>query len=168
MSVSYSIPLTEDHIVRTYAQHRALQTSRLWLMWPIKLLCALGLVGLLGLGIFAKLYAIAVFAIFFLALLAMGPRFDYWSMRRRWRRHPQFNKQMQIVASEDGVTFATPTSSGNFQWPAHTRGVVRPAGVILYTSPADYYWLPDDAITIGTPAEVRELLRAKFPQDAVV
>ena len=100
MSVVYTIPLTDDHIVETYAQHRTQQKALLWLAWPMKIICALGLLALLGVGVFAKVYFVAAFAAFFLLLLAMGPRFDYWSMRRRWRRHPQFNELLRIEAAD--------------------------------------------------------------------
>ena len=168
MSVVYTIPLTDDHIVETYAQQRTQQRALLWLAWPIKIICALGLIALLGVGVFAKVYFVAAFAVFFLLLLAMGPRFDYWSMRRRWRRHPQFNELLQIEAGDAGLTFSTPKSSGTAQWSVYTSAVVRPQGVLLYSTKWEYLWLPDKAIAEGSAAEVRELLRAKFAvQDAV-
>ena len=168
MSVVYTIPLTDDHIVETYAQHRTQQKALLWLAWPMKIICALGLLALLGVGVFAKVYFVAAFAAFFLLLLAMGPRFDYWSMRRRWRRHPQFNELLRIEAADSGLTFTTPKSSGSAQWSVYTSAVARPQGVLLYSTKWEYFWLPDKAIAEGSAAEVRDLLRSKLAvQDAV-
>jgi hypothetical protein len=168
MGVTYSIPLSEDYIVETYEQHRALQKTRWLLMWPIRVLCAIGLLGLFALGVYAKIYFIAAFASFFLGLLAVGPRFDYWIMRRRWRRHPRFNEQLRLEIAEDGVSYHTKNSSGSAQWTAYSKGVIRPQGVILYSSQWDYEWLPDEAIVTGTPAEIRDLLKTKLsPQDVV-
>jgi hypothetical protein len=168
MSVVYSIPLSEEHVVETYAQHRTQQKALLWLAWPMKVICALGLLGLLALGVFAKIYFLVGFAAFFLALLAVGPRFDYWYMRRRWKRHPQFNELLRIEVSDSGMSFVTPRSTGTARWDVYTKAVARPAGVLLYSGNWDYYWLPDKAIAQGTAVEVRELLRTKVQvQNAV-
>lgn len=163
MSVVYTISLTDDHIVETYAQHRTQQRALLWLAWPMKIVCALGLLGLLALGVFAKIYFLIGFSAFFLFLLAMGPRFDYWLVRRRWRRHPQYNEVLRLEATDSGLTFAAPKSSGTVLWGAYTNAVARPLGVLLYATKWDYYWLPDKRIVEGTSAEVRELIRSKLP-----
>ena len=168
MRVVYAIPLTDDHLVETYAQHRTQQRALLWLAWPIKIICALGLLALLALGVYAKIYALIGFSAFFLLLLAVGPRFDYWYMRRRWRRHPQFNDSLQFEAADSGLSYVTPKSSGTIQWSAYTSAVARPLGVLLYVTKWDYYWLPDKAITEGSAAEMRDLLRSKLQvRDAV-
>jgi hypothetical protein len=166
MNVIYSIPLTDDHIVETYAQHRTQQKSLFWLAWPLKAICALGLLALLALGVFAKIYMLIAFAAFLLLLLAVGPRFDYWYMRRHWRRHPQFNEQLRIEVADSGISFATPKSSGTAQWNNYTKAVARPEGVLLYSASWDYYWLPDNAIVEGSAVAARDLLRTKVPDAA--
>jgi hypothetical protein len=168
MGVVYSITLTDKHIVEMYAQHRTQQKALLWLAWPMKIICAFGLLALLALGVFAEIYFLIGFAAFFLALLAIGPRFDYWLMRRRWRRHPQFNESLRVEATDAGLTFATPKTSGTADWSAYTSAVSRPLGVLLYSTKWDYLWLPDSAIVEGTTVELRDLLRSKLEvQNAV-
>ena len=168
MRVVYAIPLTDDHIVETYAQHRTQQRALLWLAWPLKIICALGLLALLALGVYAKIYVVIGVSAFFLLLLAVGPRIDYWYVRRRWRRHPQFNETLRFDAEDSGLSYVTPKSSGTIQWSAYTSAVARPRGVLLYATKWDYYWLPDNAITEGSAAEIRDLLRSKLQvRDAV-
>ena len=134
----------------------------------MKIVCALGLLALLALGIAAEIYFLIGFAAFFLALLAVGPRFDYWLMRRRWRRHPQFNELLRVEATDTGLTFSTSKTSGNASWSAYTGAISKPLGVLLYSTKWDYLWLPDDAIVEGTTEELRNLLRSKLTvQDAV-
>ena len=168
MRVVYSIPLTQEHVVETYAQQRTQQKSFLWLAWPMKIVCALGLLALFALGVFAKIYILIGGSAFFLLLLGVGPRFDYWLMRRRWKRHPQFNELLRLEVTDSGLTFATPKSSGTAQWSAYTKAVARASGVLLYSGSWDYFWLPDKGIIEGSAAEVRDLVRAKVQaQDAV-
>jgi hypothetical protein len=168
MRVVYAIPLTDDHIVETYAQHRTQQRALLWLAWPMKIICALGLLALLALGVYGKIYVLIGLSAFFLPLLAIGPRFDYWYMRRRWRRHPQFNESLRFEAADSGLSFFTQKSSGIIQWSAYTSAVARPRGVLLYATKWEYYWLPDSAIAEGSAAEMRALLRSKLQvRDAV-
>jgi hypothetical protein len=167
MGVTYSVPLTDDHVVESYAQHRAQQKALLWLAWPLKALCAAGLLGLLAVGVFAEVYVLIGVSAFFLLLLAVGPRFDYWWTRRRWRRHPQFNELLRIEVTDSDISFATAKSSATVQWSAFAKAVARPRGVLLYSSSWEYYWLPDEAITVGTSSEIRDTLRTKLPvQDA--
>lgn len=162
MTIVYTIPLTEDHIVESYAQHRTQQKALLWLAWPMKIICALGVLALFGLGIYARIYALAAFSAFLLLLLAVGPRFDYWSMRRRWRRHPQFNEVLRIEAGDSGLVFSTPKTSGSAQWGIYTSAIAMKDGVLLYSSKWDYFWLPDRAIVEGSAADFRELLRSQL------
>jgi hypothetical protein len=168
MGVVYSIPLTEDHIVETYAQHRTQQRAILWLAWPLKILCALGLLALLAVGIYAKIVFVIGFASFFLLLLAVGPRFDYWYMRYHWKRHPQKNELLRIEANSAGLSFVTSKSSATAQWDAYTKAVARPSGVLIYASGWEYYWLPDKAITEGSAGEMRDLLKSKWQGHHVV
>lgn len=168
MRVVYSIPLIEDHMVETYAQHRMQQRALRWVAWPMKIVCAVGLIALLALGLYAQIHFLVAFSALLLALLAMGPRFDYLSMRRRWRRHPQFNETLRIEVGDSGLAFATPKSTSIVQWSAYTSAVARSSGVLLYATKWDYYWLPDKAIIEGSSAQVRDLLRSKLAvQDAV-
>ena len=162
MSVVYSIPLTEEHAVETYAQQRTRQKSLLWLAWPMKILCALGLLALMSVGIFAQIPVVTGISAFFLLLLAVGPRFDYWLMRRRWRRHPQFNEVLRIEITDSGLSFATPKSSGTTLWSAYTKAVERRSGVLLYAGSWDYLWLPDKALIAGSAAEARDLMKANL------
>jgi hypothetical protein len=168
MSVVYSIPLSDNHIVETYAQHRTQQRALLWLAWPLKILCGAGLLALFAVGVFAKVYVLIGFSAFFLLMLAVGPRFDYWWMRRRWKQHPQFNELLRIELADSAISFATPKSTATVQWGAFTKAVARPKGVLLYLSSWEYYWLPDNALAGGTPAEIRDMLRTKLSvRDAV-
>ena len=166
MEVTYTLGLSDDYVVEAYSRHRSRVRSR-WLHWPIKALCAIGLLALFVLGMFPGLYPIAIFAGFFLALLAAGPRFDYWITRRRWRRHPQFNQEMRVDISEAGISFSSEQSSGTSQWSAYTSGLQHPTGVMLYAAAWDYRWLPDAAITSGTPEQAHTLFRSKLREYSV-
>jgi hypothetical protein len=161
MGVVYSIPLTDDHIVETYAQHRTQQRALLWLAWPLKVLCALGLLALLAVGVFAEVVFLIGFSSFFLLLLIVGPRFDYWLVRYRWKRHPQHNELLRVEAADSGISFVTPKSSGTAQWGVYPKAVARPSGVLLYSSRWEYFWLPDTAIVEGSAEEIRALLESK-------
>ena len=162
MTVIYSISLTDDHMIETYAQHRTQQRALQYLAWPLKILCALGLLALLAVGIYGEVVVLIGFASFFLFLLAVGPRFDYWFMRYRWKRHPQKNELLRVEVASSGISFATQKSSGTAQWNAYTKAVARPSGVLIYSSGWEYFWLPDEAITEGTAAEMRELVESKL------
>jgi hypothetical protein len=166
MMVTYTLRLSDDYIIEAYSRHRSRRNTG-WLHWPIKALCAAGLFALLALGIFARIYAIAIIAAFFLALLAAGPQFDYWVTRRRWRRHPQFNEEVRVDISEDCVSFTSEKSSGTSQWSAYTSGLQHPTGVMLYAAAWDYRWFPDAAITSGTREQAHRIFRSQLRQYSV-
>ena len=167
MVVTYTLRLSDDYVIEAYSRHRSYRNVR-WLRWHIKVLCAAGLLVLLSLGIFAKIYAITIVPVFFLALLAAGPRFDYWVVRHRWRRHPQFNAEVRVDISEDSISFTSEKSSGTSQWSAYTGGRQHPTGVMLYSADWDYRWFPDAAITSGTPEHARVIFRSQLRQYSVV
>jgi hypothetical protein len=167
MIVTYTLRLSDDYVIEAYSRDRSHRNVR-WLRWPIKVLCAAGLLALLAVCIFAKIYAIAIVPAFFLALLAVGPQFDYWVARHRWRRHPQFNAEVRVDISEDSISFTSEKSSGTSRWSAYTSGRQHPTGVMLYSAAWDYRWFPDAAITSGTPEHAHAIFRSQLRQYSVV
>jgi hypothetical protein len=58
---------------------------------------------------------------------------------------------------EEGLTIASSGNESKFGWPACIRAVTCADGLLLMFK-ARAFWLPDDALTNGTPHEVRALV----------
>jgi hypothetical protein len=158
MNVSYNLKLSDDYVVEAHAKHRGRGRAH-WLRWPVKLICALGLIALGALGTYADIATLVGCAAFMLFLLLLGPRIDYFVLRRRWRRVPQFNEEMRIEVSEQRIATSSVRSSATADWSAYECVVEFPDGVLLYDAPWNYFWLPDSKIATGTSQDVRAILR---------
>ena len=167
MSATYSFRLSDAYIIEAHERHRARNISR-WLRWPMKTISAVGLLALLLIGAYiGEVVVIAVSALF-LTLLLLGPRIDYFILRRRWRRVPQFNEELRLEVSDKHLLSSSPKSSGTTQWSAYMRAVQHADGVLMYSTPWQYFWLPDRAIVAGTPEQTRSIVRTHIRDYVVV
>jgi hypothetical protein len=104
MAITYSYRYDERYNADALKRHRSLSKPKLrWIGWPLKLVCALGLLALAAIGIFAKVYVVAGVAIFFLLLLALGPRLDYL---RPALASASVGQQPRGFASASGLAYA--------------------------------------------------------------
>ncbi len=167
MAVTYLLRLTDDYIIESYSRHRARQHSR-WFRWIVKLICAVGMLALLAFGIYADIAVVIGISAFFLLLLLTGPQFDYFILRRRWRRIPQYNDDLRIVVSEQHLASSSSKTTATSEWSAYIGALQFSDGVLLYSAPWDFFWLPDSAIVAGTPGESRAILNASISNYNVV
>jgi hypothetical protein len=167
MGVTYSLRLSEEYVTDAARKDRARSAARWWL-WPIKAICGAGLLALVGVGIWARSPGIVAFPAFFLFLLLLGPRIDYYVMRRRWRRIPHFNEEMKVEVAEQLVSSASAKGSSTAAWSSYVSAVEHRDGLMLYNAPWHFTWLPDNAIASGTADEARAIVRAAIVKYHVV
>jgi len=165
--VGYSLRFDDAYFIEAVRQHLARSKSR-WLQWPIKTICALGLVALAALGVAAKTYAITAFALFFLALLFIGRRLDYMILRRRFRKHSEFGSEAQVELHNEHINFASSNYRADVKWPSFRNAVECPDGILLYRSPWDYLWFPDSSLSHGMPADARAIIKSQVSKYDVV
>ena len=159
----YRIRFTEDHLVEMASRYRKQSYARLWLS-PIKLLCFLGLAALFAITAYNFILVPSVVVGVFLLLLAVGPRIDYWLMRRRFRSSPFYDCEMHISLSTDGLTSTDPKTRLELKWSAFTKAYRFVDGFLLFSGPQIAYWWPDSALSDGTIADVERLLRDHVPE----
>jgi len=159
----YSFRFTEQHLVATASRLRQQARSRFW-QSPIKFLCFLGL-GLLF--VFCAYHFIVmpsvVFGVF-LVLLAAGPRFDYWLMKRRFRRSPYYDNEYRISVTPSGYLASSTQSRVELAWSAFTKAQRFPDGFLVLTGPQVCYWWPDSSLVTGSISEVESLLKQNVPE----
>ena len=73
-------------------------------------------------------------------------------------RNPLNGTTPAISMDESGVDLVTPVSNAHLEWPAFSRAIVCPEGVLLKLKTRSYVWLPDNSLTHGSPQDVRQLL----------
>jgi hypothetical protein len=167
MEVAYILRLSDDYIVEAHHRHRA-RASAWWLRAPIKIFCGVFLAALLGFGIWAGEFIVIAIPAFFLFLLLLGPRIDYFIIRRRWKRVPQFNEEMKVEMSGTQISSSSAKAAGTSAWSNYVKATQHRDGVMLYNAPWNYFWLPDSALVKGTSEQARELIRSAIPQYHVV
>src|SRR5450432_1327924 len=145
MAVTYAFKFDDNYGVDSLKMHRARTKSR-WTHWPLKIICVLGMVALGALGIAGKAYVVTAVAAFFLALLAAGPRLDYFVLRRRYRKHAQYGSDVTVDLSENGIKSTSRDSSSELGWASFNSAAAASEGLMLYLAPWHYFWLPDSAI----------------------
>jgi hypothetical protein len=65
-----------------------------------------------------------------------------------------------LTMDEQGIEASGALAESRFKWDAVLERAVYPDGVLVKFSRLNMVWLPDSALVEGSPADVRELLRA--------
>jgi len=161
MAVTYVLRFDDNYAVESLKKHNARAKSR-WLRWPLKTVCALGMLALIALGVAVKSYVIVAFAATMLALLAAGPRLDYFFVRRRYRKHAQYGLDVTVDLSEESARFTSRDSNSELRWASFVSTLEFSDGLMLYLAPWHYVWLPDSDIRAGDSHEARALVKSKI------
>ena len=72
---------------------------------------------------------------------------------------------LSVHLEEDGLTVISSGNESEFRWPACIRAVEHADGLLLMFK-ARAFWLPDDALTNGTPQEARDLVSKSVSNSA--
>lgn len=154
----YRICLTEDYLVECAQRYRTQSPNRIWVL-PLKAIGFLGLAGLTVVGISAKSFSMAAIPGFFLLLLLAGPRFDYWLMKRRFRRSPFRDDVLLVDLSEAGYKSEANSGKAEIPWRTFTKGRRFDDGFLLFIGQSQFHWWPDSALIEGSASDVDKLLR---------
>ena len=154
----YRFRFSEQHLVTTVTRFRQQARSRLWQL-PVKMLCFIGMSVLFAFSLYNLILMPSVVLGVLIALLALGPRLDYWFMKRRFRRSPFYNNEMHISLTPNGYAASSTYSRVEVAWGALTKARRFPDGFLVFSGPQVCYWWPDTSLTGGTVAEVENLLK---------
>jgi hypothetical protein len=154
----YAFQYSEQHLVTSASRYRQHVLTRFWLS-PFKLVGFVGLAALLVFGLYNSLVVPSAIFAAALVLLILGPRIDYWVMKRRFRRSPFYNSDVRILVTPDGIVSSDAISRVELAWSAFTKARRFPDGLLVVLGQAQFYWLPDSALHTGTVSEVENLLR---------
>jgi hypothetical protein len=156
--IEYEFVCDEAYWLEAYARHRQQRKTRYWFL-PLKFICAVGLLALIALCVFAKVYFVAVLVGLIAVLLLASPKIDPWLTKRRMRKSPLFGLRTHITLSEAGFADSDEKSRTQLAWSVF-RAVRRfPDGFMLFSGPWIFYWLPDKGLKSGTVSMVEELVR---------
>ncbi len=163
----YRVSYNEEYILSSLEQYRRQRKVYPWFI-ALKIVCALGLALLISIVVYGALtfagrsgplVLISLVLVVFLLLLVQGPRLDYMLLKRRLRKSPFYGDEINIIVSEEGMSFETPRSKTSLKWSAFTYARRGAHGFLAFTDPKAAHWLPDSSLTSGVPAEVELLLR---------
>jgi hypothetical protein len=132
-----------------------------WWGWWIPRIVIVGILGWLiatGVKLDSMSYAYFVGA---LILNFFGELWIHRSLVRARGRHRNRGSTTTVTMSEDGIDTIHALGDSHLKWKAPRSIRVKQDGILLMVSSLAGLWLPDAALTEGTPAEVRQLVAAK-------
>jgi hypothetical protein len=152
--------LTEDYIAEaqrlSIAQNKTLKF--MYQMWWVQWLARAVMVGFI---IYSLMNHIQSTAALFGVLLAIS-FWAQWFGRRtlaKARKNVRAKGSTSVVSiNEQGVDIDGALGNSHLKWPAMLQPAIYPQGVLIRFSRLAAFWLPDQALTEGSPADVRHLL----------
>ena len=158
--IAYTVK-TDEVLLEEYLQRVRAQSASRFGLYGLKVICYLGLLALIAISLWGRVFALSAIPAFFLALLLAGPRFDYWWAKRRLRKSPFYGRSATATLNAAGYTEVSSLSSQTLAWDAFTKAVRMEDGFLLALGPNQWHWLPDRALVAGTVAEVEQFLKEK-------
>ncbi len=164
----YRVSFDESYMIAGLSRYRRQRKVFPWFI-AVKVVCTLCLSALLAIIVGAvvtqtgsnatPLLWISVVLATFIVLLLLGPRLDYFFIKRRLKKSPFYGGEMKIAVRDAGVSIDTQQSQTSMAWSAFTAAKRVTGGFLLHSDPSQFYWLPDEALMVGAPADVERLLR---------
>jgi hypothetical protein len=150
---------TVDDAIAGYRMHNR-QRDDVWK------LCILGMVGI------ALVFGVAAVVMDFLLIGIVGvlvgpvafgsPMLIEWRIRRFAKK--QKPEEVRLCLTEDGIEFSSRVVQGKHTWDLITKACLDKRGIILYTGPQNYSFVPARAFVSGyyPRQELKTLLSAKL------
>jgi len=110
-------------------------------------------------------------ALFFAALVLLmfnGHLLDFWLIKRRFRKSPYWKDSINSKLTAEGLHIVGQNSDSKLGWAVITKVCSFRDGVLLFQGPGVFNWLPDDALSDGTRAEVEALVQAHVKDHRIV
>lgn len=162
MITRHQFVLTDEYIADAQrlgiAQNKALKFfyQTWWVWWLPRVIIAGAIIYLL----LNHLESTAVLASTFLLFTFWGEWFGRRTLAKA-RNNVRTKGSTSVVSmSEEGVDIEGAHGNSHLRWSAILRSTIYPQGVFIKLSNLTGLWLPDEALTEGSPADVRKLLAA--------
>ena len=160
----YRFLFDDAYLIDSMERYRQAAGGRLW-RGALKSVCFIGLTGLLVFTVVAAfetpgVLLVGLIPLTFLVLLAMGPRFDYWLAKRRFKSSASYGAEISVSLAEEGVSFVTEVGRSELKWAAFARAVAFTDGFLVFTSPRFAYWLANRSLAHGALGDVSRLLQS--------
>ena len=158
----YHYEFSQAYVLQSIARYRDQLPKRL-LRLTLKGVCFLGLTLLVVLGLLAKAVLVSGLFAFFVLLLLLGPRIDYWLLLRRFRKSPFYNNAVVTTLAENSYKCECETAKVELSWRTFTKGYRMRDGFLIFDIYKQFHWWPDSALKEGSVAEVEQLLQKSLP-----
>lgn len=86
--------------------------------------------------------------------------FSRWTILHRFKRRKDFNSEVTVSLSDDGISVTGRHAKSELQWAAYPEAVRFTDGILLLRKGV-IRWLPDAAIQEGTPQDATALVQSK-------
>jgi hypothetical protein len=125
-----------------------------WIWWGASVIYVLAII----LVIYFRIawVALPMFALLLMSLYT--PRHFAKTLARARGRSPLKDAAIHYSIDDSGLGETAPFSNLHIEWLGFSRFVEYPDGVLLELKTKRYIWLPDSAITAGTPTDFRRFL----------
>lgn len=160
MKTRHQFVLTDEYIAD--AQRVAIAQNKTfkfiyqtwWVWWLPRVVMGGMLIFLLSMHLNSSALLFGVF----LLLTFWGEWFNRRGLAKARKRVRTRGSTTVISMNEEGVDIESALSTSHLKWTAIVRAAHYPQGVYIKLSNLTGYWLPDEALTEGSPADVRQLV----------
>lgn len=150
---------TVDDVLSGYRMHNRVPDY----VWKLYLLGGVGLAAAFGIAAVAMDFpAIAVTGVAAGALGCGAPMLNEWNIRRHAKRFKL--EEVRYTFTEEGIEFSSDVAQVKHTWDLITKASLDERGIILYTGPLNYSFVPARAFRAGyfPRQELKMLLSAKL------
>jgi len=168
VQTTHQILLSGEYIAESQrmaiAQNRALRfLYQTWWAWWVP---RFGMAAFIVFLLVERLQSPAVLMGVFLVLSFVGEVFGRRGLAKARARVRMKGTTTTVSINEEGIDVAGAHGNSHTKWSAMLAPAVYPNGVVLKFNRMATLWLPDSALTGGTPDDVRQLLKENIQAPA--
>jgi uncharacterized protein YhhL (DUF1145 family) len=165
--IKYNFKIDDKFIIdgfKRYRRQHALRST--WLF--SKIFLTIFFIILSVISIYHGDYNLLLFIAIVIAFMHFGHRIEYLIIRRRLRKTPHFNENIEIALSESGYHSFSSKAEARAKWSIFTKVVAFRDGLLLFQGPRLYHWLPTAKILEGAVENLVDLVKTNIENYSVI
>ena len=154
---TFEFTFNETFFIQAIRRNRQCRMANKYAV-PLKSLIAAILLAVAVLAARQHLYGVAAMLVVLVVLISLGRYDDEGPMRRRFRRHRQYNQRVTIELLEHEVRSSSDQIKKQALWTFFTKARRFEDGFLLFEGPTLIHWLPISSIVSGSEGDAHHLI----------
>jgi len=162
---TFEFVFTLEHLLESFRRYRRVSRILRWYA-HVRIFAVVLLVALAAMASYSAVLPSAVVFLVLALLLLFSRQLGEFVLRQQVRRSPFIDQRYVIHLRPDGVAIEGTLDSAKLAWAAFSQARAFPDGLLLFTGPKIFRWLPFAALVTGDASTANDIAFANIKDSA--